>query len=103
MMDDSDYEEVGFFTLIIDGRQYAVPQYCPHRAGKLRYGYINVIRKTITCPLHHSVFCLESGKQLAGFECGVLNVKRSSGECVDARGATPFDDEASVNEITRRG
>jgi protein arginine N-methyltransferase 1 len=34
-----------------------------------------VARKTITCPLHHSTFCLETGEQLAGPTCGALDVR----------------------------
>lgn len=74
-MERDDYEEHGHFEIAIGDRQYRVPHHCPHRAGRLQHGLVNKARKTITCPLHHSVFCLESGAQIAGPECGPLDVK----------------------------
>lgn len=74
MMDDDDYEEKGDFTVDIDGRRYHIPRYCPHRAGRLDHGYVNEHRRTISCPLHHSLFCLETGAQLAGPACGALAI-----------------------------
>ena len=74
-MERDDYEEHGHFEIAIGDRQYRVPHHCPHRAGRLQHGLVNEARKTITCPLHHSVFCLESGAQIAGPECGALDVK----------------------------
>jgi len=47
---------------------------CPHRKGRLRFGYVNDRRQTITCPLHHSTFDLRTGAQLAGPPCGALLV-----------------------------
>lgn len=69
-----DYEEAGHFTLTIDSFRYHVPLYCPHRAGWLKFGNINSQRRTITCPLHYSVFCLETGRQLSGPPCDRLDV-----------------------------
>ncbi|WP_235195311.1 Rieske (2Fe-2S) protein [Pseudomonas brassicacearum] len=55
-----------------------MPHACPHRAGWLEHGVINQQRKSITCPLHFSVFSLETGEQLSGPPCGRLEVKRLS-------------------------
>jgi protein arginine N-methyltransferase 1 len=71
-----DYQESGSFTIDVAGQQYCVPRFCPHRGGRLADGYINASRKTIACPLHHSVFSLETGDQLAGPACGRLCVKK---------------------------
>jgi nitrite reductase/ring-hydroxylating ferredoxin subunit len=51
-----------------------VPRFCPHRGGRLDHGFINPQRKTVACPLHHSVFSLVDGQQLAGPACGRLAV-----------------------------
>ena len=86
------YREEGFFTVRIQQRSYRVPRHCPHRAGRLDHGHVNEQRKTITCPLHHSVFSLESGEQLSGPACGRLAVCRgSTAPAVDAGG--PAKDE----------
>lgn len=72
--EDSSYREEGYFTVRIQQHSYWVPRHCPHRAGRLDHGHVNEQRKTITCPLHHSVFSLESGEQLSGPACGRLAV-----------------------------
>ncbi|QKZ04543.1 MULTISPECIES: Rieske (2Fe-2S) protein [Pseudomonas] len=75
----SDLEELTraeTFNLVVADREYQVPHQCPHREGWLEHGMVNEGRRTITCPLHFSVFCLETGKQLGGPECGSLKVKR---------------------------
>ncbi|MEL4887309.1 50S ribosomal protein L11 methyltransferase [Pectobacterium betavasculorum] len=74
-MERDDYEEQGHFDIDLDGGRYRVPHHCPHRAGRLMHGHINPVRKTITCPLHHSVFCLESGVQLSGPRCAALHIE----------------------------
>lgn len=53
---------------------YSISSICPHRGGQLKYSHINSKKKTITCPLHRSVFSLESGKQLLGPECSNIKV-----------------------------
>jgi len=78
-MATDDHREEGVFKVTLDGQHYLVPQYCPHRAGRLAHGEINRQRKTISCPLHHSVFSLETGEQLSGPPCGRLAVERCSG------------------------
>ncbi|MGH3761442.1 Rieske (2Fe-2S) protein [Actinophytocola sp.] len=47
---------------------------CPHRKGRLRFGFVNTRRMTITCPLHHSTFDLRTGERLSGPACGGLRV-----------------------------
>ncbi|HGE6810403.1 TPA: 50S ribosomal protein L11 methyltransferase [Pseudomonas aeruginosa] len=74
-MERDDYEEKGHFDIDLDGRRYRVPHHCPHCAGRLMHGHINPTRKTISCPLHHSVFCLESGAQLSGPRCAALDIE----------------------------
>jgi nitrite reductase/ring-hydroxylating ferredoxin subunit len=71
-----EHREQGVFHLSIDGEEYRVPQYCPHRAGRLDHGEINRQRRTIACPLHHSVFSLDTGEQLSGPPCGRLAVAK---------------------------
>ncbi|CAI9009804.1 MULTISPECIES: methyltransferase domain-containing protein [Burkholderia] len=88
-MAHDNYEETGHFPVDIDGRRYHIPNHCPHRAGRLRYGHVDTQRKTITCPLHHSVFCLESGRQIAGVECGALDVGHASINGIDTRETAP--------------
>ncbi|KVE31496.1 methyltransferase domain-containing protein [Burkholderia vietnamiensis] len=95
-LDHDNYQETGHFAVDIDGRRYHVPNHCPHRAGRLQYGHVDQHRKTITCPLHHSVFCLESGKQIAGVECGALDVGHASIDSIDTRGTTPYGGGAPV-------
>jgi len=63
-----------YFTIHIDGQELQVPRFCPHRAGRLDHGYVNKKRRTISCPLHRSVFSLDSGQQLAGPKCGDITV-----------------------------
>ena len=53
---------------------YSMSSRCPHRGGQLKYGYINSNKKTVTCPLHQSVFSLESGEQLFGPKCANIKV-----------------------------
>jgi len=47
---------------------------CPHRKGRLLFGYVNSRRLRITCPLHHSTFDLTTGAQVSGPPCGSLKV-----------------------------
>jgi len=77
-MDVEEYREIGRFVITIGDCRYSAPRHCPHRAGQLKYGFINRKRRTIACPLHRSIFSLETGEQLAGPECGRLDVKKLS-------------------------
>lgn len=70
-----DYQEDGSFVVEVAGQRFSVPQFCPHRGGRLVHGHVNASRKTIACPLHHSVFSLETGEQLAGPACAALRVR----------------------------
>ena len=79
--DDDDYREDGFFRLDVDGEQFCVPRFCPHRGGRLAHGVVNAKRKTIICPLHHSVFSLKTGEQLAGPASGPLAVSMRDTPC----------------------
>jgi nitrite reductase/ring-hydroxylating ferredoxin subunit len=47
---------------------------CPHRKGRLRFGFVNSRRMTITCPLHHSTFDLYTGQRVSGPACVGLRV-----------------------------
>ncbi|GAA6168364.1 Rieske (2Fe-2S) protein [Sessilibacter corallicola] len=71
----SDYKEKGDFTIQIDNKSYKISKFCPHRAGRLDHGNVNIKKRTVTCPLHRSVFCLDTGKQIAGPKCGNLFIK----------------------------
>ena len=81
------YREEGFFTLQVAGRTYRLPRHCPHRAGRLQFGHVNAQRKTISCPLHHSVFSLETGEQLSGPPCGRLAVEEITGRPAAGNGS----------------
>lgn len=77
-----EYREEGTFELTIGEDHYCVPRFCPHRGGRLFHGVVNAERRTIRCPLHHSVFSLETGEQLAGPACGALAVQRREAPCI---------------------
>lgn len=72
MIDEDAQRERQRFILRIGGQTLQLPRYCPHRGGRLDYGLVNQDRLTIACPLHRSVFCLRSGRQLSGPACGDL-------------------------------
>ncbi|MBC3364636.1 Rieske 2Fe-2S domain-containing protein [Pseudomonas sp. SWRI92] len=78
MSEPSEFHRPGTFAVIIGDQHFQVPHTCPHRAGWLEHGVVNEQRKSITCPLHFSVFSLETGEQLSGPPCGRLEVKRLS-------------------------
>lgn len=81
MTPTDDYREEGVFSVTVDGERYCVPRFCPHRGGRLEHGEVNPKRKTIICPLHRSVFSLETGEQLAGPRCGPLAVEKQEAPC----------------------
>lgn len=78
---DDEYREDGHFEVVIGDDRLCVPRFCPHRGGRLAHGTVNARRKTIICPLHHSVFDLETGQQLAGPACGPLAVIKRGAPC----------------------
>ena len=43
------------------GKVYTVDRICTHEYADLSSGFLNEQEKTVTCPLHLSVFRLESG------------------------------------------
>ncbi len=47
---------------------------CPHRRGRLRFGYVDSGALRIRCPLHHSTFELPSGRRVAGPACQPLRI-----------------------------
>ncbi|SEI17464.1 Rieske [2Fe-2S] domain-containing protein [Pseudomonas asplenii] len=64
------------FLVRIGEEEYEVPSLCPHREGWLEHGMVNQSRRTITCPLHFSVFSLETGEQLGGPPCGSISCRK---------------------------
>ncbi|MBK5009937.1 Rieske 2Fe-2S domain-containing protein [Pseudomonas sp. S60] len=64
------------FTVQVGDQTYEVPSLCPHRQGWLEHGMVNHDRRTIMCPLHFSVFSLETGEQLSGPDCGSLACRK---------------------------
>jgi nitrite reductase/ring-hydroxylating ferredoxin subunit len=62
------------FSIELKDKQIRIQGDCPHRAGKLRAGIINVDNGTITCPLHFSKFNIETGKLISGPACSSLHV-----------------------------
>ncbi|WP_339532148.1 Rieske (2Fe-2S) protein [Pseudomonas mucidolens] len=75
-----DQGEVAFgpatFVVQIGEDEYEIPSLCPHREGWLKHGTVNQNRRTIACPLHFSVFSLETGEQLSGPPCGSLACRK---------------------------
>lgn len=79
-MPEDDYREDGHFEVSI-GERFCVPRFCPHRGGRLDHGTVNARRKTIVCPLHHSVFSLDTGERLAGPASSPLAVGKRDTPC----------------------
>jgi len=77
MTNDRDYQEQGLFTIEHEGLFYHIPRHCPHRSGRLDHGNINIVAKTVSCPLHHSVFSLDTGEQISGPLCSTLEISMS--------------------------
>lgn len=50
----------------VGGQRFVVGATCPHRKGRLAYGYVNGRTRRITCPLHHSTFDLATGCPVSG-------------------------------------
>ncbi len=51
----------------VDGKFYALDDYCPHKGAPMSTGYLGVT--DVTCPWHGASFDLATGKGLAG-PCG---------------------------------
>ena len=58
----------------VGGRRIVAQAACPHRKGRLRYGYVNERTLRITCPLHYSTFDLTTGEPVSGPSCDPLQV-----------------------------
>src|SRR6266568_9424577 len=86
-----EHREEGCFEAEAGGVRYQVPRFCPHRGGRLDHGFINPHSKTVTCPLHRSVFSLVNGEQLAGPACGRLAVRVETAPARRANAAEPTD------------
>ncbi|WNV85420.1 Rieske 2Fe-2S domain-containing protein [Umezawaea sp. Da 62-37] len=64
----------------VGDRRFLTQAECPHRKGRLLFGYVNERRLRITCPLHHSTFDLTTGAQVSGPACGSLKVTALEGD-----------------------
>ncbi|MEU9132967.1 Rieske (2Fe-2S) protein [Kitasatospora sp. NPDC048540] len=58
----------------LSGRRVLVQASCPHRKGRLLFGYVDERNLRIRCPLHSSTFDLDSGRRTAGPACDPLRV-----------------------------
>jgi len=67
----------------IGGRRILTEAACPHRKGRLRFGYVNGRALRITCPLHHSTFDLLTGQQISGPACRPLRVTVFAADVAD--------------------
>jgi nitrite reductase/ring-hydroxylating ferredoxin subunit len=61
---DFDYEDKKILIMNVDNRIYATDRICTHAYADLSTGFLNESEKTVTCPLHMSIFDLENGKPL---------------------------------------
>jgi nitrite reductase/ring-hydroxylating ferredoxin subunit len=62
-------------------RAFLVAAKCPHRDGLLLYGYVNLPRLRITCPLHRSSFDLVTGAVLSGPSDDALSTEELPCRC----------------------
>ena len=79
---DFDYEDKKILITNVDNRIYATDRICTHAYADLSTGFLNESEKTVTCPLHMSIFDLENGKPLnlpAEEPLKTYNVKVESG------------------------
>jgi nitrite reductase/ring-hydroxylating ferredoxin subunit len=65
----------GKVRVTVDGRSFLIADTCPHRDGRMLYGYVNPVRLRITCPLHRSSFDLVTGEVLTGPSEGALETE----------------------------
>jgi nitrite reductase (NADH) small subunit len=80
----------------IGGRRILTEAACPHRKGRLRFGYLNGRALRITCPLHHSTFDLLTGQQISGPVCRPLRVTVLAADVADP---TVSGDQESVTGL----
>ena len=53
----------------VDGRYYAIDDFCPHQGASLAEGYVEGC--AVACPLHHWRFSIEDGSWLDNPKIGV--------------------------------
>ncbi|HUT82509.1 MAG TPA: Rieske (2Fe-2S) protein [Candidatus Bathyarchaeia archaeon] len=58
-------EDLDIAVFNIDNKFYAIDRKCTHLKGNLAKGLLQAEDKTIKCPLHGSVFSLETGNLLS--------------------------------------
>lgn len=56
-----DYQDKKILLVKLDNKIYASDRICTHAYADLVSGILNEKEKTVTCPLHMSVFNLENG------------------------------------------
>ena len=56
-----DYDEKKILLIKIGDKVYANDRICTHAYADLSTGFLNVSEKSITCPLHMSIFKLDDG------------------------------------------
>jgi nitrite reductase/ring-hydroxylating ferredoxin subunit len=58
---DFDFDDKRFLISVAGDKVYATDRICTHAYADLSTGFMNENEKTITCPLHMSIFKLEDG------------------------------------------
>lgn len=58
----------------VASRRVLAAAMCPHRQGKLKFGYVDDENLRIKCPLHYATFDLDSGERVAGPACDPLRI-----------------------------
>src|SRR5215831_15606521 len=56
-----DYNKKKFLIAKVQGKIYATDGICSHEYADLSTGFLNEEEKTVTCPLHLSIFRLDNG------------------------------------------
>jgi nitrite reductase/ring-hydroxylating ferredoxin subunit len=56
---------------------YLIAAECPHRKGRMRYARVNERQRFVVCPLHYSMFDLETGAQRGGPSSAPLRTCRA--------------------------
>ena len=62
--DNNDNKNKKLLITKIHGKIYATDGICTHEYAELSSGFLNEEEKTVTCPLHLSVFNLDNGSPL---------------------------------------
>ncbi len=58
---DFDYKDMKILIARSGDKFFATDRICTHAYADLSTGFMNVEEKTVTCPLHMSIFKLEDG------------------------------------------